>query len=215
MEISPQLAAFFDTLAPFEAPVNPYWQFVDEEVNGNRQRYIVPKEGNPLMDSFDIEALRPLIKLLQTFFASVFEKYGTECQVFLLNEHDAAIFDPMCDKIKSPIKGVHIFFPPQEISPANTIVDEEYWHRELTQKGIIPLMRVHSHHMLDAYQSLTDWNSLNANTFEMVLGDVFNDNCAIAYWMDKTGTDAKDVSWTTRLGADTTDMHIRVRPAEA
>ena len=86
---------------------------------------------------------------------------------------------------------------PQYNTPTNTIVDENYWHKAV--KGQI-VMRVHSHHILHAYQSGTDYNSLNSGTLEVVLGKVHEDINEVAYWLTRHSDEtAKDFVYNTFL----------------
>ena len=91
---------------------------------------------------------------------------------------------------------------PQQNTWGNTIISESFWQKEIVGAGLTPLMRIHSHHVLDAYQSNTDWSTLNSGTLEVVIGKVFQDVPQIAYWLDVRGTNNKDnVFRTLDLGA--------------
>ena len=69
---------------------------------------------------------------------------------------------------------------PQYNTSANTIVDDTYWYQTVKS---VPIMRIHSHHILDAYQSKTDYDGLNSGTLEVVFGHVNTDVIDVAYWL--------------------------------
>lgn len=62
------------------------------------------------------------------------------------------------------------------------------------------VMRVHSHHVLNAYQSSTDYESLNSGTLEVVLGKVNEDVNEVVYWLTRhSDISAKNYVHQTKL----------------
>ena len=53
-------------------------------------------------------------------------------------------------------------------------------------------MRIHTHHVLPAYQSTTDWSSLNSGSLEVVVGKIYDRIPELAFWLDVRGTENKN-----------------------
>ena len=72
-----------------------------------------------------------------------------------------------------------------------SVISEWFWQNRIIGQGIMPIARIHSHHVLDPYQSSTDYSTLNSGTLEMVLGRIFEEELHLCYWLDVPGTDIK------------------------
>lgn len=167
---------------------NPYWIFEDEQIK--------TVTGEP----FSPEMLTSVIAVVQKYFATVFRSVQTEAQVLVVKEADAAFFRNDCiPELATDNADLAIFVLPQNNTWGTTSVSEVYWQK-MVEAGITPYVRIHSHHTLAAYQSQTDWSTLNSGSLEMVLGDVFAETPQIAYWLDVRGTDAKDNVWNVTDG---------------
>ncbi len=90
-----------------------------------------------------------------------------------------------------------IIILPQINTSTNTIIDDAYWYK--TVRGQ-PIMRIHSHHKWLAYQSKTDFESLNSGTLEVVLGNIDQDVITIAYWLTRHSDESvKSYTFSTTL----------------
>ena len=84
-----------------------------------------------------------------------------------------------------------MFVLPQMNTPGSSVISEAFWQKYIVEKGIVPIMRIHSHHMLNAYQSQTDYSTLNSGTLEIVMGRIMEKGLRFAYWLDEHGKDTK------------------------
>lgn len=124
-------------------------------------------------------------------------KFGNlESQVLIVTKDDYEKYYTVFPIIPNNSEFIIVVLP-QINTMANTIVDENYWHT--TVKGE-PVMRIHSHHVLDAYQSATDYASLNSGTLEVVLGRVDTHQPMIAYWLSRhSNPNSKDITFRASL----------------
>ena len=138
-----------------------------------------------------------------TLFETVLEyfqewnKFGNlESQVLIVTKEDYEMYYKVFPIIPNNSEFIIVVLP-QINTMANTIVDENYWHT--TVKGE-PVMHIHSHHILDAYQSATDYASLNSGTLEVVLGRVDSHHPMIAYWLSRhSNPHSKDITFRASL----------------
>lgn len=170
-----------------DAPVyaqNPFWTF--DEV-------IKHRESNA---NFNISEYKDLFDTVVAYFKTVYDSFKTEAQVLILTKDDFAKLERFnLPTISNPTDLV-ITVLPQENTWGNTSISEEFWQCHILGNGITPVMRIHSHHILQAYQSTTDWSSLNSGTLEVVLGKIYDDDYKIAYWLDERGKETKDNVWS-------------------
>lgn len=169
---------------------NPYW----ESHNGE----IWSKKGNKPFDMSDFTSMTELMNVIKGYFKLNYDSFKSEAQVLLVTNDEYAKFTnkniPELHVSNSPF---HVLVLPQVNTWGNTSVSEEFWQKEIVSAGITPYARIHSHHVLHAYQSRTDWSTLNSGTLEIVFGDIYNDIHEIAYWLDVRGTDTKDMVYKT------------------
>lgn len=179
---------------PVQAPENPYWEMENNQIWDKRDG------GKP----FDVRTYRLLLETVTHYFQTVYDAFGTEAQVLVFDEEMAKHVDTRSiPQIPSPTLNpcFTILVLPQDNSWGGTTISEAWWQKNIASKGITPLMRIHSHHILDAYQSHTDWSTLNSNTLEVVIGRIDKDTPAIGYWLDILGTNNKEiVSYTDDFG---------------
>lgn len=168
-------------------PENPYWSMKDGQIWDNA-------ENKP----FTLQPFQPLIDVVATYFRSVFELAESEAQVLIVDDKQIEQLDvSWIPQIPSPIPNLHILVLPQINSWGGTTISETWWQKNIASKHVTPLMRIHSHHILEAYQSSTDWSTLNSNTLEMVIGKVTSDQIEIGYWLDILGTSNKETVFHT------------------
>lgn len=170
-----------------DAPVyaqNPFWKFEDvikHRVSGT---------------DFSISEYKDLFDVVVKYFKTVYDSFKTEAQVLLVTKEDFAKLESYnLPTIDNPTDLV-ITVLPQENTWGNTSISEEFWQCHILGNDITPVMRIHSHHILNAYQSTTDWSSLNSGTLEVVLGKIYDDEYKIAYWLDERGKETKDNVWS-------------------
>lgn len=157
---------------------NPHWEASNEGI-------VDRKSGKPFLE--DISLLTNIKPAVQAFFKHYYESFQSEAQVLLVTDedyHKLPVGIPVLDSHES----VYVVVLPQKNTWSNTIIDEQWWETNIVRNGITPLARIHSHHVLPAYQSYTDWSSLNSGTLEVVFGKVDTDNIEMAVWLDKRGT---------------------------
>lgn len=168
---------------------NPYW--------GVKEGVLWDKTNNC---PFDIKQFQSLYEIIIDYFRLNFDSFKSESQVLIVTKDEYAKFkNKSIPELVMPFESqFKILILPQVNTWGNTSVSETYWQNEIVNAGITPFARIHSHHVLHAYQSLTDWSSLNSGTLEIVFGDIYNDNMhEIAYWLDVRGTNTKDTVYRT------------------
>ena len=82
---------------------------------------------------------------------------------------------------------VTVLVLPQDNSMGNTVLSEAFWQDRIIGQNIRPVARIHSHHIFDAYQSMTDYSTLNSGTLEIVIGKIMNAKLSLCYWLDVPG----------------------------
>ena len=214
MKNQDEMMAYFRNM-PKKEKKNPYWAF-DEE-----QKCIKPagsweipygmfslQEGEPLLEKA-MQANRPLLGTVRSHFRMVYDSFGTEAQVLCVTEEDASKLKKMAIPFIQTGERQHfcgifveIFVLPQFNTPVNSVISEHLWQKAIVSSGITPVVRIHSHHMLDAYQSATDHSTLNSNTLEMVMGHIGKERLQVAYWLDEHGKDTKDAVFRALEGPD-------------
>lgn len=162
---------------------NPHWDLKDN---------IIYHHGKP----FEYNEYQTLFDTVKLYFAEWSTALGTEAQVLVVTNSDYQAYYTNYPVL--PCGALYkVIVLPQYNTPSNTIIPEEYWHKVV--KGN-PIMRIHSHHILDAYQSTTDYNSLNSGTLEVVLGRVDKPEYQITYWLSRFGNpEAKNQTYTHTL----------------
>lgn len=164
---------------------------------------IIYDSGEPL----DLARFKRELKVISLYFRE-WQKFGNlEAQVLVVTKEDYEKYYTQFAIL--PVESnLRLIILPQFNTPANTIIQEEYWHK--TIKGE-PVMRVHSHHVLNAYQSSTDYESLNSGTLEVVLGKVHEDVNEVAYWLTRhSDISAKNYVHQTKLNLQAQDAEKEV-----
>lgn len=168
---------------------NPYWI-------ADSSGHPISRETNNLFSPLDHV---DVLNVAREYFKLVWDMFHTEAQVACVTRVDwEKIKHYPLPVIEQPNDNLVMLVLPQENSWGLTTVSEIGWHRIFDKNDIYPIARIHSHHTLDAYQSSTDWSSLNSNTLEIVLGKILDDEYQIAYWLDVAGTLNKDNVWGIR-----------------
>ena len=179
-----EIRAYFRSM-PKKEKKNPYWEF-DETLE-----LVQHLDGRHIHIGDNV----PLLTQVRSYFRSVYESFGTETQVLCVTDDDKRILEkkgiPNLGRYLFDGIPVWVMVLPQVNTPVNTIISETFWQKEIVDKGIMPVVRIHSHHRLDAYQSSTDYSTLNSNTLEMVMGHINEDLFQVAYWLDQHGKDTK------------------------
>lgn len=187
MKTQEEMAEFFRSLPTIEK-ANPYWSF-DEKSSSILRKW---EETKP----FVLTPFTELLKAVREYFRRMYESFGTEAQVLVVDWKDS----PKLMQIGIPkLEGtwkiadmwVNVFVLPQVNTPGNSIISEKFWQKYIVEQGIVPVTRIHSHYILDAYQSATDYSTLNSNTLEMVMGRITDEKLHVAYWLDEHGKDTK------------------------
>ena len=159
---------------------NPYWEMKKDEIwNKNENK------------KFQVIDYKELFKSVIEYFKCVFDSFQHEAQVLVVREADAKYFKGV-PELPVNVYGYKIFVLPQINTFSNTTVSEKWWQKNINENHIFPVMRIHSHHTLQAYQSMTDYSSLNSGTLEVVIGRIYEPVPEIAYWLDIRGTDNKE-----------------------
>ncbi len=178
-----QAIAYFRQM-PKKKQENPHWSFSEE--NG-----VVTKQGDPLA----LELCTELLKTVRGYFRAVYDSFHTEAQVLVVTEEDAeklrALCLPTLGRFFFQYGTAEVFVLPQTNTPVNSIISEAFWQTKIVENQIVPLARIHSHTVVDAYQSATDYSTLNSNSLEMVLGRIDKEPLFVAYWLDEHGKDTK------------------------
>lgn len=149
-----------------EYPVNPYWDMTE---NG-----LVAK------GKWSLTQLLPILWEIQHWFAVIWTTHKSEAQ-FVIVEMNHPTTLPVLKEY--PELGLKVINPPQKNSASHTIVPDDVWHANFAPPHV-PVARVHSHYILDAYQSPTDYATLNSGSLEIVLGRVTDfTQLNGAYWL--------------------------------
>lgn len=186
--------AFADFLAniPSRPIVNPYWVYNRDD---NQIKYAqVDMVFDPSHEWL------PLLRDVRDYFRLVFDAFHTEAQVLCVDAKDAEKLSHMhIPKLDTTYHmqafDVVVFVLPQYNTGANSIIHEKFWQTAIIGQGITPIARIHSHHILDAYQSSTDYATLNSNTLELVIGHINIDPLHVGFWLDVRGTETKSHVW--------------------
>lgn len=163
---------------------NPYWVFEDGEIHH--------RDTKKKLELTDL----PFIPAVALFFKKVYQRDQTEAQVVVVGKQDQNKLLPKTNYVE--VAGYLLVILPQSNTLTNSRVAEEVWQKNIVDQGIIPVARIHSHHIFDAYQSKTDFSSLNSGSLEIVLGNLL-DHPQAAYWLDEKGKDTKQHVFTESL----------------
>lgn len=192
--------------------INPYWVFDDEQIKYVDHRDIDEhlKATNPDLFGdipFDIRTCTEILRDIRTYFRLVYSSWHSEAQVLCVSVNDASKLNTFCIPClpKTYVimgEAVKVFVLPQDNTGGNSCISEICWQQVIIKQNIYPLARIHSHHILDAYQSATDYATLNSNTLEMVMGHIFDDTLHVGFWLDVYDTTTKDNVWVATEDTD-------------
>lgn len=131
---------------------------------------------------FDIHTYKHVFEPIISWFREWQKMADLETQVLIVTSEDYDKYYTKFPTLNTPDTRAKVVILPQYNTPSNTIIAESYWHK--TVKGE-PIMRIHSHHILKAYQSQTDFDSLNSGILEVVFGTLDKDTVEVAYWLTR------------------------------
>ena len=204
MKTPEEMMAYFRSI-PKQEKANPYWKY--DKALGE----ICTADGTPV----DMAGSQECLSLVRAYFRQVFQCFHTEAQVLCLSLDDAAqLHAAPVPSFPQPVTlckiPVVVFVPPQVNSTGLSSVSEAFWQEQIAGKGIVPVARIHSHHVLFPYQSATDYSTLNSNSLEMVMGRIFEPAFQIGIWLDKHGTDQKSIVFTQQIHPNGTVTKNRI-----
>lgn len=211
MKTPEEMREFFRSI-PVKKKENPYWTFSEE----NCEIYAKTKNvdqyertaDEPDMIPFTLKAASPMLYTVRDFFRLYHESFGSEAQVLCVSTDDLAkltqIGVPVLTYGRVGIFDVGVVVLPQDNHMGTSVISEKFWQKYIVGLGITPVLRIHSHHVLDPYQSMTDYSTLNSGTLEMVLGRIYEDQLNVCYWLDVPGTDLKANTFLAKENPDGT-----------
>lgn len=205
--------------------VNPYWKYEDDrdlesemlqdsvEIPIKLKNGVLASEWNNFHPSQWCE----LLKDVRTYFKTVYDSFKTEAQVLCVTGDDAEKLIqhqipqlPTAYIINNHL--VILFVLPQYNTSFNTCISERFWQTYIVGEDIHPIARIHSHHILSPYQSATDFATLNSNTLELVLGNIYDENICGAVWLDVRGTSVKENVWQFEVQPSFNEVSYTVKP---
>lgn len=199
MKTPEEIAEFFRSM-PSKKRENPYWEFGGDPVSiTSRMQSLTPGAGNK---PFNLAASKDVLIAVRNFFRRYHESFGSEAQVLCVTLDDGEKLNK--DGIPVLTSGafgpfeVMVLVLPQDNSGGTSRISEQFWQDRIVSAGIQPVARIHSHHVLNPYQSSTDYSTLNSGTLEMVIGKIYDDNLMVCYWLDVPGTDIKAQTFLAR-----------------
>lgn len=132
---------------------------------------------------FDVMRYKSAFRVVLDYFKEWQRLADSEAQVLLVTREDYEQYYRVFPIIPyEQDEELVIVVLPQINTPSNTIISDEYWYQ--TAKGQ-PVMRIHSHHVYPAYQSATDFASLNSGTLEVVFGHINQPIPQCCYWLTR------------------------------
>lgn len=197
MKTPEEMAELFRSM-PSKRKENPYWRFAED---GPRIDCILDEERMPFVLPGEAAMPLPLYNTTETliavreFFRRFYESFRSEAQVLCVHVRDARKLKelgvPVLTEGAIGTFDVSVVVLPQDNHMGTSVISEAFWQRYIVGNGIVPVARIHSHHILQPYQSITDYSTLNSGTLEMVLGRIFDDPLYMCCWLDVPGTDTK------------------------
>lgn len=159
---------------------NPYWT-LSGRIQGENGADFKPED-------FTTELVE-----IRKWFRDVYRSTRSEAQCFIVERVKELTFEGA--RVVTISDKYDMVIPPQTNTPTRTSIDESWWNRHGVHKPIVA--RVHSHHIMDAYQSETDYKYLNAGLLEIVIGRIDHKDLRVAYWLDDTKTGRNKVTQVT------------------
>lgn len=187
MDKMEQAKAYFAAM-PKRHRENPFW------VSDLETGQVVNRQTKQCFTPSQVE---DALTIVRDYFRAVFDSFGTEAQVLLVNPLDAARLKgiPTLGNVRFHGLETMILVLPQWNTQGNSMISESMYYKWIREPQVTPIARIHSHHRLDAYQSATDYNTLNSGTLELVLGHITEEDFQVAYWLDTPGERTKDIVW--------------------
>lgn len=187
---------------------NPYWVFTEEPLGISSIRKNVTEDNRrkdePDMQPFNLTASVPMLQVIREFFRRYYESFGGEAQVLCIpvdkESRLSEIGIPVLTRGMIGPFEVSVVVLPQNNSMGNTVICEKFWQERIVGNGIVPVARIHSHYVLEPYQSMTDYSTLNSGTLEMVMGRIMDNSLNVCYWLDVSGTDTKAQTFVAKEG---------------
>lgn len=201
MKTPEEMTEFFRAM-PSKKKENPYWAFNKEQLSIEAVQH--DRENLP----FRLQMTVPLLTSVRNFFRHYYESFHSEAQVLCVTPKDGdrlnAMGIPVLAKgMVGPFEATVVVLP-QDNSGGTSRIGESFWQNRIINEDIKPLARIHSHHVLDPYQSSTDYSTLNSGTLEMVIGKIYEKNLNVCYWLDVPGTDIKAQTFLAKQNEDNT-----------
>lgn len=204
MKTPEEMRHFFRSIPSKKKKENPYWVFDRENTRIDTAVWSLTPgvEQKP----FKLETMIPLLTSVRNFFRSYYESFQSEAQVLCVSQKDGETLNklgiPILTQGEIGPFDASVMVLPQDNSGGTSKISESFWQYQIVSKGIVPIVRIHSHHVLDPYQSMTDYSTLNSGTMEMVLGKILDDPISVCYWLDVPGTDIKAQTFVARQKDD-------------
>lgn len=199
MKTQEEMLEYFRSMPAKKKESNRYWRFTMEPARICSIRTGIcssdfPK-GTQCMEAFDLTTSVPTLKRVRDFFRRFYESFHSEAQVLCVTPEDGRKLNKtgipvLTEGMIGPFE-VWVMVLPQDNHMGTSVIGENFWQTFIVGAGIRPVLRIHSHHVLEPYQSAIDYSTLNSGTLEMVLGKIFEDKLYLCYWLDVPGTDTK------------------------
>lgn len=214
MKTPEEMMEYFRSM-PSRKKENPYWRF-SEERSAVDAVYRVSEDvesaavtvGASCCIPFDLDGSRQTLLVVREFFRRFYESFQSEAQVLCVTPEDgkklAEMAVPVLTEGQMGPFVVTVMVLPQDNHMGTSVISEWFWQNRIVNEDITPVARIHSHHVLDPYQSMTDYSTLNSGTLEMVIGRIQEDPLSICYWLDVPGTDIKARTFLARERLDET-----------
>lgn len=193
MKTPEEMIEYFRSMPSKKVEPNPYWEFEENPLSIRSKLHM--EFPAYMTKPFDLKTSKPLLVDVREYFRRYYESFHTEAQVLCVTPEDgiklADMGIPILTKGQlSPFDVIAVVLP-QDNHMGTTVISEWFWQNRIIGAGIKPVARIHSHHILDPYQSITDYSTLNSGTLEIVIGKIFEEELHLCYWLDVPGTDTK------------------------
>lgn len=196
MKTPEEMAEYFRSMPKKAAKPNPHWEFLEEsEAHGRPAVVVRGTYETCFIEPLDNIGTTQTLRKVREFFRRFYESFGSEAQVLCVTYNDAAKLEnigvPVLAEGRIGITPIKVMVLPQDNHMGTSVISERFWQERIVGMDIVPVARIHSHHVLDPYQSTTDYSTLNSGTLEMVIGHIFERSLSVCYWLDVPGTDIK------------------------
>lgn len=213
MKTPDEMMEYFRAM-PKKKKENPYWRFhedgydnsvsihylqtITEELRLPNPKTLKPEPtltSHTVDEPLDLSMSVGTLRMVREFFRRYYESFHSESQVLCVTPKDGEkLLGIGVPKLGEGCIGpfeVFVMVLPQDNSGGNSVISEVFWQNNIVGNDIVPVARIHSHHILAPYQSMTDYSTLNSGTLEMVIGRIMNEELNVCYWLDVPGTDTK------------------------